>query len=125
MHGSLTMDIFQRFSIEAAHLLPHLPAGHKCARLHGHSFQVEIHLQGPVRQREGWVQDLGDIHAAFQPLHDQLDHHYLNDIEGLENPTCEHLAHWIWQRLQPHLPLLSQVIIGETCTTGCSYRGED
>lgn len=119
------MEIFKQFTIEAAHLLPNLPEGHKCRRLHGHSFRIEVHVSGPVTEREGWVQDFADIGATFKPLYEQLDHHYLNDIPGLENPTSEILARWIWQRLKPVLPTLSAIVVRETCTTGCVYRGVD
>lgn len=119
------MEIFKIFTIEAAHRLPNVPPDHKCARLHGHSFRIEIHVQGVVEARAGWVMDFADLKAAFQPLYDRLDHHYLNEIEGLENPTSENLARWIWQHLRPRLPLLSQVIVHETCTSGCRYQGEE
>ncbi len=119
------MDVFKAFSFEAAHLLPNLPPEHKCARLHGHSFRVEIHVSGPVTPPEDWVIDFADIKAAFEPLHRVLDHHYLNEVEGLENPTSEAVARWIWQRLAPNLPALSKVTLHETCTAGCVYRGED
>lgn len=118
------MDIYKIFHIEAAHYLPNVPPDHKCRRLHGHSFRVEIHVSGEVDENKGWVADFADIKGAFQPLYDQLDHHYLNDIEGLENPTTEMLARWIWQRLKPNLPLLSKICIQETCTAGCIYQGE-
>ncbi len=118
------MQIFKEFTIEAAHRLPQVPAGHKCARLHGHSFRVEVHVSGPVGPESGWVMDFAGIKAAFQPLFEQLDHGYLNEIEGLDNPTSENLARWIWQRLAPHLPGLCQVVVRETCTSGCIYRGE-
>ncbi|GAB4200796.1 MAG: 6-carboxytetrahydropterin synthase QueD [Wenzhouxiangellaceae bacterium] len=118
------MDIFKIFYIEAAHHLPNVPPGHKCRRLHGHSFRVEIHISGELNAHTGWVADFADIKAAFQPLYDQLDHHYLNDIEGLDNPTTEVLARWIWQRLQPRLPQLSKICIQETCTAGCVYSGD-
>lgn len=117
------MDIFKIFTLEAAHRLPHVPEGHKCARLHGHSFKVEIHLSGDVGTGTGWVMDFSDVKAAFRPLYDQLDHHYLNDIEGLENPTSERLSIWIWDRLKPVLAQLSEVVVHETCTSGCRYRG--
>ena len=117
------MDIYKRFTLEAAHRLPNVPAGHKCARLHGHSFQVEVRVRGEPDPQTGWVLDFSEIKAAFAPLHDQLDHRYLNDIPGLENPTSERLATWIWERLQPALPLLSEVLVHETCTSGCRYRG--
>lgn len=118
------MEIFKEFSIEAAHRLPNVPPGHKCARLHGHSFQLRIAVAGPVGSDSGWVMDFGEIKTAFEPLYRQLDHHYLNDIDGLENPTSENLARWIWQRLKPELPLLSNIQIRETCTSGCIYSGE-
>ncbi len=117
------MDTFKIFTVEAAHRLPNLPADHKCSRLHGHSITIEIHCSGELTQREGWVIDFGDIKKAFKPIFLQLDHNYLNDIKGLENPTSENLACWIWERLKPDLPQLSQVVIRETCTSGCSYKG--
>lgn len=92
------MDIFKVFTLEAAHRLPNVPPGHKCARLHGHSFRVELHVSGEPGAETGWIMDFGDIKAAFQPIYDRLDHHYLNDIEGLENPTSERLAIWIWNQ---------------------------
>jgi 6-pyruvoyltetrahydropterin/6-carboxytetrahydropterin synthase len=119
------MQIFKTFQLEAAHHLPHVPAGHKCARLHGHSFKIELHLRGPLDPTLGWIMDFGDVKAAFAPLYEQLDHRYLNDIEGLENPTSEHLARWIFVRLLPALPLLQRVVVHETCTSGASYARED
>jgi 6-pyruvoyltetrahydropterin/6-carboxytetrahydropterin synthase len=118
------MDIFKTFTLEAAHRLPNVPAGHKCARLHGHSFRVDLHVAGEPDPHTGWLMDFADIKTAFQPLYDQLDHHYLNEIEGLENPTSERLAQWIWARLKPVLPALSEVVVQETCTSGCRYRGD-
>lgn len=118
------MDIFKKFSIEAAHRLPNCPPGHKCARLHGHSFQVEIHVRGPVDEHSGWVMDFADLKKAFAPLYDRLDHHYLNEIPGLENPTSENLARWIWRELKPTLPPLHRVVVRETCTAGAVYEGE-
>ena len=120
-----TMDVFKEFTFEAAHRLPNVHSSHKCARLHGHSFHVEIHVRGPVGESSGWVMDFADLKSAFQPLYDQLDHNYLNEIEGLSNPTSENLARWIWRRLRPSLPVLCQVTVRETCTAGCIYRGED
>ena len=118
-----TTEIFKEFTFEAAHRLPFVPEGHKCARLHGHSFRVEIHVGGEVDAGTGWIMDFADIKAAFQPLHDQLDHHYLNEIQGLENPTSENVAGWIWDRLETALPGLSRVVVRETCTSGCVYAG--
>ena len=117
------MEIYKEFSIEAAHHLPNVPAEHKCRRLHGHSFLVRVWVQGNVGDESGWVIDFADIKTAFEPVFDRLDHRYLNEIEGLQNPTSENLAIWIWRELKPALPLLSAVEIKETCTSGCIYRG--
>lgn len=119
------MDIFKEFHFEAAHRLPNVPPGHKCARLHGHSFQVRLVVSGSAAEPSGWVMDFGDIKAAFKPILNRLDHYYLNDIPGLENPTSENIARWIWRELVPTLPQLAQVEIRETCTSGCIYRGQD
>lgn len=119
------MEIFKKMVFEAAHRLPHVPEGHKCARLHGHSFGVEIHVSGPVGADTGWVMDFTDIKKAFSPLYEQLDHHYLNEIPGLENPTSENIARWIWTRLKPALPSLSKIVVHETCNSGAIYDGRD
>jgi 6-pyruvoyltetrahydropterin/6-carboxytetrahydropterin synthase len=118
------MDIYKEFRFEAAHRLPHVPEGHKCRRLHGHSFRVELHAQGPLREPEGWVMDFADLTRAFQPVHALVDHQYLNEVPGLENPTSENLARWIWQKVKPSVPELHRVVIRETCTAGCSYAGD-
>ena len=119
------MRLYKDFTFEAAHRLPNVPAGHKCARLHGHSFQVRVSVEGPVGEHSGWVLDFADLKAAFRPLHEQLDHRYLNEIPGLENPTSENLARWIWRALTPSLAGLVEIEVRETCSTGCIYRGED
>ena len=119
------MEIYKEFTFEAAHHLPAVPEGHKCRRLHGHSFRVRVVVAGPRGEQSGWVQDFADLKAAFGPLHEQLDHHYLNEVPGLENPTSENLAIWIWDRLRPRLPRLSCVEVRETCTSGCVYRGAE
>ena len=116
------MEVFREFGFEAAHRLPLLPEGHKCSRLHGHSFRVEVHVQGDVDPATGILIDFAAIKAAFAPLHDRLDHYFLNEVEGLENPTSENLARWIWDRLESSIPL-SEVVVRETCTSGAVYRG--
>lgn len=118
------MEVFREFTFEAAHRLPNVPEGHKCARLHGHSFTVVLHIEGEIGAETGWVMDFADLKTAFKPVWERLDHHYLNEIPGLENPTSEVLARWIWNEVQPRLPELSKVTVRETCTSGCSYRGE-
>jgi len=118
------VEIFEEYTFEAAHRLPNVPAGHKCERLHGHSYRVAVHITGPMDDHAGWVVDFADIAAAIRPILDCLDHYYLNEIDGLDNPTSEVLAQWIWVRLKPALPDLSQLVVQETCTSGCIYRGE-
>ena len=117
------MDLFADFTFEAAHRLPNVAPDHKCARLHGHSFNVRVTVTGPVDPKLGWVIDFADVKGAFAPLHAVLDHHYLNEVEGLENPTSEVLAMWLWERLKPQLSMLSAVEVRETCTVGCVYLG--
>jgi 6-pyruvoyltetrahydropterin/6-carboxytetrahydropterin synthase len=118
------MRVFKEFTFEAAHRLPNVPDGHKCARLHGHSFHVRISVDGSVGATSGWVMDFADLKAAFRPIYDRLDHRYLNEIAGLENPTSEVLARWMWSELLPTLPALSEIEVRETCNSGCVYRGE-
>jgi 6-pyruvoyltetrahydropterin/6-carboxytetrahydropterin synthase len=118
------MEIWKEFTFEAAHKLPHLPDDHKCTRLHGHSFRVRVYVAGEPDPELGWVVDFANIKKAFEPILEQLDHYYLNEIEGLENPTSEVLAKWIWHHLKPGLPILSKVEIAETCTCGCVYEGD-
>lgn len=119
----MNIELRKTFQFEAAHLLPNLPASHKCRRLHGHSFQVEVAVAGPMDPRLGWLIDYAEISEAFKPLFDQLDHYYLNEVTGLENPTSENIAVWIWQKLKPRLPQLVEVVVAETCTARCVYRG--
>jgi len=119
------MEIFKVFTLEAAHRLPHVPPDHQCGRLHGHSYFIEVYIEGQIVEPSGWVMDFTDLKKAFKPVQDQLDHFYLNEIEGLENPTSENLAKWIWRRLKPALPELSKILIRETCTSGCIYTGEE
>jgi 6-pyruvoyltetrahydropterin/6-carboxytetrahydropterin synthase len=121
----MKIELRKTFQFEAAHRLPHLPKTHKCYRLHGHSFQAEIVVSGECDAKLGWLMDYADIAAAFKPLWDQLDHYCLNDVAGLENPTSENVAVWIWERLKPKLPQLTEVIIAETCQSRCVYRGDD
>lgn len=117
------IELRKTFQFEAAHLLPGLPKSHKCRRLHGHSFKVEIVVAGELDSKLGWVMDYADISEVFKPIWEKLDHRYLNEIAGLENPTSENISIWIWDKLKPKLPLLTEVIVAETCTAKCVYRG--
>ncbi len=119
----MRIRLAKSFSFEAAHFLPSFPEGHKCRRLHGHSFKVDVVVEGPLDPVRGYLVDYGDIKRAVAPLNDELDHRLLNDLPGLANPTSEMLAVWVWDRLQPVLPMLAEVIVHETCTSRCEYRG--
>lgn len=120
----MRIELRKTFQLEAAHLLPRLPKSHKCRRLHGHSFKVEVVVAGECDPKLDWLLDYADISRAFKPIHDRLDHFYLNDVPGLDNPTSENIAVWIWKKLKPKLPLLTEVVVAETCTAKCVYRGE-
>lgn len=117
------MRISQAFHFEAAHLLPNVAEAHRCRRLHGHSYRVELRLEGPVDPVTGFVADFLAIEEAFKPLLDRLDHNYLNDIEGLENPTAENIAIWIWERTKAALPQLACVVVFETQDCFAEYNG--
>ena len=115
--------LVKSFGFEAAHWLPTFPPGHKCRRMHGHSFRVDVVVQGEVRPEQGYLIDYGEIKTALEPIRKQLDHYCLNEIEGLENPTSEVLAGWIWDRIKPGLPMLTQIVVQETCSVRCEYSG--
>ena len=117
------VELVKDFRFEAAHYLPNVPEGHKCRRMHGHSFRGEVCVRGPVDARVGWLIDFADLKRVVDPLVNQLDHYLLNEIEGLANPTSESIAIWFWQRLAPHLPQLHRITIEETCTSRCHYYG--
>jgi len=141
------MDIYKKFSFDSAHYLPNLPEDHKCKRMHGHTFNVEIHITGNVNQEIGWIMDFSEIKTICDPVIEQLDHRVLimdfseikticdpvieqldhrvlNDIKGLDNPTSENLAKWIWEKVKPQLSGLKKIIVSETCSTGCIYKGQ-
>jgi 6-pyruvoyltetrahydropterin/6-carboxytetrahydropterin synthase len=120
----MRMRLERSFRFEAAHFLPRVPHGHKCARMHGHSYQIDVAIEGEVDPARGWVIDFADIDEHAQPLVRQLDHHVLNEIEGLDNPTSERLAAWWWSRLAPRLPGLAEIVVSETPSSRCCYRGE-
>ena len=118
------MDIYVTMTFDAAHRLPDVPAGHKCGNLHGHTFVVEVYVQGEVSETNGWVVDFGDIKATAKSYVDQLDHTYLNDIEGLENPTSENIAIWLWGKLDSRITGLSKIVVKESPTSGAVYTGK-
>ena len=118
------MEIFKEFTIEAAHWLPNVPVGHKCGRMHGHSYRIAIHVSGSVDPHVGWVLDFADIKTAFKSIEDEIDHRCLKEVAGLENPTSENLVRWLWRKLLPALQSLSMITVRETCTAGCIYGGD-
>jgi 6-pyruvoyltetrahydropterin/6-carboxytetrahydropterin synthase len=117
------MKITQAFSFEAAHRLPNVPQSHKCHRMHGHSYRVELQLEGTADPETGFVVDFFDVEATFGPVLERLDHHCLNEVDGLENPTAENIASWIWGSIQDDLPQLSRVTVYETPECWAEYDG--
>ncbi len=117
--------LVKSFGFEAAHFLPGFPEGHKCRRMHGHSFRVDVVVAGEMDPVVGHLIDYGEIKKAIEPLHEKLDHQVLNQVENLENPTSEMIAAWLWERLVTTLPLLAEVIVHETCTSRCHYQGPE
>ncbi len=120
---AMHVRLVKSFTFEAAHWLPCFPEGHKCRRMHGHSFKVEVVVAGEVAEDKGYLIDYADIKKAIEPVCARLDHYCLNEIEGLENPTSEVIARWVWRELQPSLPMLAEVVVHETCTSRCHYMG--
>jgi 6-pyruvoyltetrahydropterin/6-carboxytetrahydropterin synthase len=119
----MIVRLTKSFSFEAAHDLPTFPADHKCRRLHGHSFQFDVVVEGEVDPAKGYLIDYGDIKRAAGPIVKRLDHYYLNEIEGLSNPTSENIARWIWEQLKPAIPQMVAIVVHETCTSTCEFRG--
>ncbi len=117
------VELVKDFRFEAAHFLPNVPEGHKCRRIHGHSFRGEVAVRGNVDPKIGWLIDFADLKKSVDPIVHRLDHYFLNEIEGLENPTSEMVAVWIWNQLAPQIPQLHRITIEETCTSRCHYFG--
>lgn len=117
------MRIFRAFTFDAAHRLPNLPISHRCSNLHGHTFRVEIHVESDLEPKFDWVIDFGDIKGIVEPVIEQLDHHYLNEIEGLENPTSENISKWLWKFIQPDLPILTKIVVQESPDSGAVFEG--
>ncbi|WP_218079852.1 6-carboxytetrahydropterin synthase QueD [Anthocerotibacter panamensis] len=121
-----TFELVKSFHFEAAHALPMVPEGHPCARIHGHSYRVEIALKGALDPHMGWVMDYGVISEVLKPIIDkELDHRLLNEVPGLENPTSELLALWLWHRVFARLPQLHRITVAETCSSQCNYYGPE
>jgi 6-pyruvoyltetrahydropterin/6-carboxytetrahydropterin synthase len=121
--AKMAIELVKDFRFEAAHWLPNVPDGHKCRRIHGHSFRGEVAVRGEIDPATGWVIDFAELKRAVDPIVARLDHYLLNEIEGLENPTAEIVAMWIWKHVEPNVPGLHRVTIEETCTSRCHYYG--
>ncbi|MCI0363586.1 MAG: 6-carboxytetrahydropterin synthase QueD [Phycisphaerales bacterium] len=119
----MRVRLVKTFTFEAAHFLPSFPDGHKCRRMHGHSFTVDVVVEGEIPKGKHYLIDYGDMKGVIDPVYQEIDHHCLNEIRGLENPTSEMLAKWLWERLRPGLPMLAEIVVYETCTNRCEYRG--
>ncbi|MCR4316682.1 MAG: 6-carboxytetrahydropterin synthase QueD [Planctomycetes bacterium] len=119
----MRVSLRHTMTFDAAHRLIKVPADHKCARLHGHTYSVDVVVEGDVDPETGWLIDFGKMKEIVEPLRKRLDHYYLNEIEGLENPTAEVLAKWIWDRVAGKLPILSAIEVRESCQNACVYRG--
>ena len=117
------MKIFKTFTFDSAHFLPNVPDGHKCKNIHGHTYRLTVYFEGPLDKELQWVEDFADIKKVVKPFVDQLDHKLMNDIEGLENPTCERIAIWLWDRIKNELPSLTRLELNETPTSGAIYEG--
>jgi 6-pyruvoyltetrahydropterin/6-carboxytetrahydropterin synthase len=116
------MKIFKEFTFEAAHRLPLVPKNHKCSKLHGHSFRVRVNIEGPLNEM-GWVMDFSELKEICSPHINELDHSFLNDVVGLDNPTSENIAIWLWKKLKDPVRYLSSIEVMETCNSGCEYFG--
>ena len=119
-----SMEIYKEFSFDSAHYLPHVPDGHKCKNMHGHTYRLRVFIKGELDPRLGWIMDFKELKDALAPVMEQLDHKLINEIKGLENPTAEKITVWIWNTIKPLLPLLSKIELYETPTTGVIYAGE-
>lgn len=122
---AMRVRLVKQFDFEAAHFLPTFPEGHKCRRMHGHSFRVEVVVEGEIEPSEGFLVDYGVLKAAIEPVRARVDHYVLNEIEGLENPTSEMIAVWMWDQLASTIPLLAEIIVHETCSSRCHYFGPE
>ncbi len=119
----IKMIVFKQFTFDSAHFLPHVPDGHKCKEIHGHTYRLTVFLEGEPDPQLGWVMDFAEISKVIDPIVKEIDHKFLNNIEGLENPTCELMAVWLWKKIKPQVPLLKKIELNETPTSGTIYEG--
>jgi len=119
----MTVTLTRDYAFEAAHFLPRVAEGHKCRRMHGHSYKIRVTLVGAIDAETGWLVDFADVDRVVEPVLGELDHQVLNEVPGLDNPTSELLAVWLWHRVAARLPALAEVEVGETADSRCAYRG--
>lgn len=119
------MKLYRAFTFDSAHRLPNLPPTHRCSNLHGHTYRAEIHVESELVPGYDWVVDFGDIKAIVEPVVKELDHCYLNEIPGLENPTSENICKWLWSRIHPKLPILTKIVVQESPDSAAIYVGDD
>lgn len=124
MVGRMRCKLVRDYRFEAAHALPNVPANHKCRRMHGHSYRVSVTIEGEVDPHMGWLMDFAEIDQHVDPVIKQVDHYTLNDLPGLENPTSELLARWLWDKIKRALPSMVELSVSETPDSRCIYRGE-
>src|SRR5690554_5163463 len=117
------MEIFKTFTFDSAHFLPNVPHGHKCKQMHGHTYKMTVYFEGPLDKDLNWVVDFAEVKNVVKPIIDMVDHKVLNDIPGLENPTCEGIAKWLWEKVKANMPQLSKIELCETPTSGVIYTG--
>lgn len=117
------MIIYKQFSFDSAHFLSAVPEGHKCGNMHGHTYSLTVFIEGMPEQKSGWIIDYGDLKKIIKPIIEELDHHLLNEIPGLENPTSENLSIWLWNKIKPLLPNLKKIELKETPSSGVTYEG--
>jgi 6-pyruvoyltetrahydropterin/6-carboxytetrahydropterin synthase len=118
------MILFRQFSFDSAHFLPNVPDGHKCKEIHGHTYRMVMYLEDNLHTDKGWVMDFGEIKELVAPIIDSIDHKLLNNIEGLENPTCELITVWLWNKIKPLIPILKKIELHETPNSGAIYEGK-
>lgn len=117
------MKIFKEFTFDSAHFLPNVPDGHKCKNMHGHTYRLTVFFEGQLVKDLEWVVDFAEVKKIINPIINQIDHKLINDIEGLENPTCERVAVWLWNKIKPKMPQLTEIKLNETPTSGVVYDG--
>lgn len=117
------MIIYKQFTFDAAHYLPHVTDHHKCKKTHGHTYHLTLFFDGNISPDMGWIIDYSEIKNVVTPILKLVDHQFLNEVEGLENPTCELICIWLWKKIKPLITELKRIELKETPTSGAIYEG--